>query len=103
MSYDGPDWTSPLSDTVVPNAQGDWASQSTTDTSQSLVSVQDYSYDSADRLSSVQDTEAGQCVTRSYTYNADSDRTSLATAAPGAEGLCQTASPATEDYYLRSG
>lgn len=98
VSYDGPDWTSPLSDTVVPNAQGDWASQSTTDTSQSLVSVQDYSYDSADRLSSVQDTEAGQCVTRSYTYNADSDRTSLATAAPGAEGVCQTASPATEDY-----
>ena len=60
--------------------------------------MQDYSYDSADRLTSVQDTEAGQCVTRSYTYNADSDRTSLATAAPGAEGVCQTASPATEDY-----
>jgi YD repeat-containing protein len=64
LSYAGESWTSPLSDTVTPNAHGDWASRAVADTGVSLASSQALSYDSADRLASVQDTEAGQCTTR---------------------------------------
>jgi RHS repeat-associated protein len=102
LSYAGESWTAPLTDTVVPDSHGNWASQSTSDTSQSLNSSQAFTYDKADRLSTVQDTAAAQCTTRSYTYNADSDRTAQATAAPGTGGVCQTGSPVTTNHTYDS-
>jgi YD repeat-containing protein len=102
LSYAGEAWSSPLSDSAVPDAFGAWASQSLTDTSISLSSTPQYTYDNADRLTSVQDTNAGQCTTRTYAYNAGSDRTSLATAAPASSGACQTANPTTENYTYDS-
>jgi RHS repeat-associated protein len=102
LSYAGADWNAPLTDTVTPDAFGDWASQSITDTATALSSSQTYGYDNDDRLASVQDTESGQCTTRSYTYNADSDRTALATASPGSGGACSTANPTTTSYTYDS-
>jgi RHS repeat-associated protein len=95
VSYAGPDWTAPLTDTVTPNAAGDWAAQSITDTATSLVSTQDYGYDNADRLVGVQDSEAGQCTTRAYTYDADSNRLGLTSYAPNSGGTCQSTSGTT--------
>jgi RHS repeat-associated protein len=102
VSYDGPDWTSPLTDTIVPNAHSDWTSQAITDTSQSLVASQNYGYDSADRLASVQDTQNGQCTTRDYGYDTDSNRTSLTSYAPAADGSCQSSTGTTESYSYDS-
>ena len=98
LSYSGASWTAPLTDTIVPNAAGDWASQAITDTATPLVSSQAYSYDSADRLTQVQDAQAGQCTTRAYGYNADSSRTSLTTYAPNSDGTCQTGSGTTTSW-----
>jgi RHS repeat-associated protein len=102
LSYAGESWTAPLADSVVPDSHGNWASQSITDTSQSLNSSQAYTYDTADRLSSSQDALAGQCTTRTYTYNADSNRIALATAAPGTGGVCQAGSPVTTNHAYDS-
>jgi hypothetical protein len=99
VSYSGASWTAPLTDTVVPNAAGDWASQSITDTATSLVSTQAYSYDNADRLTQAQDTLAGQCTTRAYTYDADSNRTSLTSYTPASTGACQTSNGTTTEAY----
>lgn len=93
LSYAGESWTTPLTDRVVPDTHGNWASQSITDTGQSMNNSQVYTYDKDARLSSSQDTVAGQCTTRTYNYDADSNRTALATAAPGAGGACQTSNP----------
>jgi RHS repeat-associated protein len=97
LSYSGTHWTSPLSDTTVPNVHGDWASQAIADTSQSLVASQAYTYDKADRLSNVQDTVNGQCGTRTYGYDADSNRTSAVTYAPNGDGTCQNTTGTTEN------
>jgi RHS repeat-associated protein len=100
VSYNGAAWTAPLTDTIVPTAAGDEATQAITDTSTSTVSTQAYSYDNADRLASVQDTLAGQCTSRTYAYDADSNRTSLTSYAPGSTGTCQssTGTAATATY-----
>jgi RHS repeat-associated protein len=102
LSYSGQAWTAPLTDTVVPDAAGDWASQAITDTAVPLVSSQAYSYDNADRLTQVQDTQAGQCTTRGYAYNADSNRTSLTRYASGTGGACQTGSGTTTTWAYDS-
>jgi|SRR5450756_111841 len=95
VSYSGPDWTAPLTDTIVPNAAGDWATQAITDTATSLVSNQTYSYDNAARITNVQDSLNGQCTARAYTYDADSNRTGLTTDAPSSNGTCQTSTGTT--------
>jgi RHS repeat-associated protein len=62
----------------------------------SSLSDQDYVYDHLSRLTQVKDTPTGQgCTTRSYTYDANSNRTSMTTRAPGAGGICDTTSPGT--------
>jgi len=103
LSYAGESWTSPLNDSIVRNAHGDWASQNISDTSQSLASNQAYTYDTADRLTRVQDTENGQCTTNIYTYDADSNRTSLTTDAPASGGACQTTTGTTTNYSYDGG
>jgi RHS repeat-associated protein len=102
LSYAGASWTAPLTDTVTPNAHGDWAAQAIADTGQPLSDTQAYSYDNADRITGVQDALAGQCTTRTYVYNANSDRTSLATAAPASGGSCQTSGPTTKTWSYDS-
>jgi RHS repeat-associated protein len=66
----------------------------------SLSSSQQYSYDKAGRLSVVRDTpQGGGCTTRSYSFDADSNRTALITRAPGIGGACDLASQGTTQPY----
>ena len=51
-------------------------------------SHQDYSYDNVGRLRSVFDTVLGQCSSRIYTYDKDSNRLSKKARSPGAGGAC---------------
>ena len=74
-----------VEDHVTESIHGQWLSR------QSKLSSQDYSYDKAGRLAQGKDTPAGQgCTTRSYTYDADSNRLSRTTRAPAAGGACDT-------------
>jgi RHS repeat-associated protein len=66
----------------------------------SLASTQQYSYDKAGRLTQVKDTpQGGGCTTRSYSFDADSNRTKLITRAPGVGGACDLASQGTPQSY----
>jgi RHS repeat-associated protein len=100
VSYDGTSWSAPLTEAIVPDAAGDWATEAITDAATPLTSTKTYSYDNDDRLTGVQDTLDGQCTTRAYDYDADSDRTSLTSYAPGIVGACQdsTGTTTTETY-----
>ncbi|HXR59984.1 MAG TPA: RHS repeat-associated core domain-containing protein, partial [Solirubrobacterales bacterium] len=58
-----------------------------------------YGYDKAGRLTSAEETpKGGSCVTRSYTYDLDSNRKSLTTRAPGLGGACSTSGGTTQNY-----
>jgi YD repeat-containing protein len=65
----------------------------------SLASSQQYSYDTAGRLTLAQDTTGGSCTTRQYSFDADSNRTKLTTRAPGVGGVCDTKSTGTSQEY----
>lgn len=81
-----------LSESVRESVHGQWLARSST------LSTQDYAYDAAGRLAEVADTVGGQCVTRRYAFDlgvaGNSNRTSLSTFGPGADGACQTATHA---------
>ncbi len=65
----------------------------------SLSSSQEYSYDKAGRLTLVHDTPTGGgCTTRAYAFDADSNRTSLTTRAPGAGGACVESGGTKQSY-----
>jgi YD repeat-containing protein len=65
----------------------------------STLASEAYAYDNAGRLIQVQETPAGKgCVTRNYTYNEDSNRTSLTTYQPAENGECATTSGTTESH-----
>jgi RHS repeat-associated protein len=98
LSFAGESWTSPLTEGTVPDAHGDVTNQGIADTGLALASSQAFSYDKDGRLSSAQDTEGGQCTTRTYAYDVDSNRTSLATAPPGVGGICQITNPTNQNY-----
>jgi RHS repeat-associated protein len=71
------------SDSIVPSITDKWMTQSST------LSGQAYKYDTAGRLTQVQDTPTGLgCTTRLYGYDADSNRTSETARVPGAGGVC---------------
>jgi RHS repeat-associated protein len=72
-----------------------------------------YDYDRAGRLTTVQDRTASSgavintdpaegpvtgCTTRAYTFDANGNRTALATSAPASDGNCGTANPATRAW-----
>jgi RHS repeat-associated protein len=60
------------------------------------LSAQDNTYDPAGRLTSTQDTPTGGgCTIRTYGFDADSNRLSLNTKAPAADGTCDTAATGT--------
>ncbi|MET8081513.1 RHS repeat-associated core domain-containing protein [Streptomyces sp. NPDC005303] len=89
LTYNNAAWAEPISDSIDTNTHGDWAQRNELNGSKS------YTYDAADRLVSVADAQAGQCTTRTYGYDVDSNRTSTATAAPASDGSCQTATATT--------
>ncbi len=63
-----------LNDSVIPSIHGQWLEQTST------LSHQAYTYDAAGRLTQVQNTPTGKdCTTRIYTYDEDTNRTSLTT------------------------
>jgi RHS repeat-associated protein len=68
-------------DVVLPSIHGQWLEQT------SGLSHQAYTYDAAGRLTQVQNTPTASkdCTTRLYSYEADSNRTSLTTREPGTE------------------
>jgi RHS repeat-associated protein len=58
-----------------------------------------YEYDNAGRLVSADETPTGgQCTTRIYTYDQDSNRKSLTTRTPGLGGVCATSGGTTQNY-----
>jgi RHS repeat-associated protein len=62
----------------------------------SSLSSQSYIYDGAGRLTQVSDTPVGKgCTTRSYAYDANSNRQSMTTRAPGGSGECVTSGSGT--------
>jgi len=72
-----------FSDSVTPTIRGQWASQT------SSLSSESYAYDGLDRLDEVQETPAGKgCVVRVYGLDDSGNRTSLITREPGPEGRC---------------
>jgi RHS repeat-associated protein len=62
-----------------------------------------YGYDKAGRLTTAQETpQGGQCTTRAYTYDADSNRTSLTTREPGIGGACAESGGTTQNHSYDS-
>jgi RHS repeat-associated protein len=58
-----------------------------------------YSYDKAGRLIEARETpQDGQCRTRVYTYDEDSNRKSMTTRAPGIGGVCATSGGTAQSY-----
>ncbi|MFD8562948.1 DNRLRE domain-containing protein [Streptosporangium canum] len=65
----------------------------------SPASRQDYTYDTAGRLTKIADTYNQQCTTRAYAFTPNTNRSRLDTYGPGASGECTTtATPATTSY-----
>ena len=72
-------------DEVVPSIHGETLSESST------LAKDVYEYDELGRLTSVQETSAGQlCKTRLYEYDEESNRTSETQAEPNTKGECST-------------
>ena len=71
------------SDEITPSIHGQTLSQTST------LASQNYSYDSAGRLTKVQETPEGKgCTTRLYAYDSDSNRTAVTTRGPAEGGAC---------------
>lgn len=65
----------------------------------SLASGEQYSYDKAGRLLNAQETPTeGGCTTRIYTYDQDSNRTSLTSRTPEPNGSCKTSGGSETKY-----
>jgi RHS repeat-associated protein len=65
------------------------------------LSSQEYAYDKAGRLTLAQDTnQVGECTTRSYAFDKDSNRLSLVTRNPGGGGACDTSSAGSTKSYV---
>jgi RHS repeat-associated protein len=87
-----------FSDSVVPTAHGQWATQS------SSLSSDAYSYDSLGRLTQVQDTPASKgCAVRVYGYDLETNRTSLTSREPGSKGECATEGGTVESHSYDEG
>ncbi len=58
-----------------------------------------YTYDHAGRLTEATETPVGgECTTRAYTYDADSNRLTKTTRSPGVGGACATSGGTTQKY-----
>jgi RHS repeat-associated protein len=80
-------------DTVEPSIHGQWLEQTST------LSHQAYTYDSAGRLTQVQNTPAGKgCTTRIYAYDEDTNRLNLTTREPNSKGECAAEGTTSETH-----
>jgi RHS repeat-associated protein len=69
----------------------------------SLVSNR-YAYDKAGRLTEAQETPTGgECTSRAYTFDADSNRLTKTTRPPGIGGICATSGGAVQKYEYDNG
>jgi RHS repeat-associated protein len=68
-------------------------------TIEGVLSSQDYSYDHAGRLTLAKDTEAGQCTTRAYSFDTNTNRTKQITREPGEGGACDVESEGEKQEY----
>jgi RHS repeat-associated protein len=86
-----------FAETVAVGASGQWRGRS------SSFSAQSFSYDPAGRLTTVNDTVSGQCVTRVYAFSGTSgkasNRTGLTSYDPNTDGSCQTTTPSSSRSY----
>jgi RHS repeat-associated protein len=90
------DGTVLVSDSVTLTAHGQRATHSGTP---GVTASQTYAYDATGRLTQVQDTSTdAYCTTRTYTYDKNSNRKSLATATSAVGADCTTAGAATTTY-----
>jgi len=65
----------------------------------STLSSQLYTYDNAGRLTVAKDTpKGGSCTTRAYTFDSNSNRTSMTTRSPGLGGICAESGGTTQNY-----
>ena len=63
-----------------------------------------YRYDKAGRLTYADETpQGGQCTTRSYAYDGDSNRTSLTVRSPGVGGICSESGGTSQSYEYDAG
>ncbi len=82
-----------FSDKIVPSIHGQSLEQTST------LSHQAYTYDTAGRLTQVQNTPVGKgCTTRIYAYEEDTNRTSLTTREPNSKGECATEGGTVEKH-----
>lgn len=82
-----------FTDSVVPSIHGQWLEQT------SSLSHQAYTYDEIGRLTQVQNTPTGQgCTTHLYTYNEETDRTSLTTREPNSKSECSNEGGTVENH-----
>jgi RHS repeat-associated protein len=66
----------------------------------STLSSETYAYDKAGRLTLAEETPTGSgCTTRSYSFDADSNRTAMVMREPGTGGACDTKSTGTTQKY----
>ena len=80
-------------DTVEPSIHGQWLEQTST------LSHQAYTYDTAGRLTQVQNTPAGKgCTTRIYAYDEDTNRLNLTSREPNSKGECAAEGASSETY-----
>ncbi len=80
-------------DTVMPSIHDQWASQT------SSFGKQNYTYDTTGRLTQVQEEPVGKgCITRTYTYDEDTNRTGLTIYPPGSKNECSTENPTVEKH-----
>jgi YD repeat-containing protein len=85
-------------DSSVPSIHGETLQQSST-----LSEEPSYTYDAAGRLTQVQEIPHGEgCKTRIYTYEEESNRTSLTKREPGTEGKCATEGGSVERHTYDS-
>jgi YD repeat-containing protein len=77
--------TTKLDYTALDSIHGQWLTSSGPSSTGNAAS-EAYTYDAAGRLSQVQDTLAGQCTTRQYGYDADTNRTQYVSTGPGTGG-----------------
>jgi hypothetical protein len=82
------------SESIVENTQGQWINHTYTGGSKN------YTYDNLGRLTSVQQTMSAQCTTRTYSYDARTNRTAKRTYHPAAGGGCRSdGTPDAEDGH----
>ena len=87
-----------FSDATMPSIHGETLKQLS-----SLSEEPNYIYDAAGRLTEVQEIPAGKgCKTRTYAYEEESNRTSLTSREPGAEGKCASEGGTTETHTYDS-